>query len=86
MNNRYVVLASAVFTTEWGRCEHLWIRRTDDRNLFPWADLQRIKDELMGPERVALEVFPASSQLVDVADMRHLWVLPVGKALSFKLS
>src|SRR5438034_10689879 len=30
-----------------------------------WRDLQRIKNELMGPEREAVEVFPAESRLHD---------------------
>lgn len=86
VNNRYVVLANRFLSTEWGFCDHLWIRRADDRNLFPWQDLQRIKDELLGPERVALEVFPRRSELVDQANMRHLWVLPVGSSLSFAIT
>jgi hypothetical protein len=50
-----------------------------------WADMQRIKNELVGPERVAVEVFPPVSELVDQANIAHLWVLPEGFALPFSL-
>ena len=50
-----------------------------------WADLQRIKDELLGVDRVALEVFPARAAVVDVVNMYHLWSPPAGFALPFRL-
>lgn len=48
-----------------------------------WATKQRIKDELVGAERMAVEVFPARAELVDQADAYHLWVLPEGFRLPF---
>lgn len=73
-------------TSSWGQIDHLIIRRHDGAaEPFPWAELQRIKDELLGSERVAVEVFPAQSQLVDDAHCRHLWVLPDAFALPFGL-
>ena len=69
----------------WGTIDHLLLRRHDGGVEFPWSDLQRVKDELCGPERVAVEVFPPQSQLVDAANCRHLWVLPAGFALPFGL-
>jgi|GEM_PF-2284591 hypothetical protein len=71
--------------SEWGTIAHLLIRRHDQGLDFPWAELQRIKDELCGPECVAVEVFPPQSQLVDDANCRHLWVLPDGFTLPFGL-
>lgn len=41
-----------------------------------WDDLQRIKSEAGYGERDAVEVFPADADTVNVANMRHLWVLP----------
>ncbi len=72
----------------WGTVTHLLITRhpgADDRRPRSWSDLQRIKNELAGPERVAVEVFPAQSQLIDQADVYHLWVLPDGMQLPFSL-
>lgn len=43
---------------------------------IPWDDLQQIKDRLGYHGRDAVEVYPAEDDLVDVANMRHLWILP----------
>jgi hypothetical protein len=83
-NNRYGVWFSEVETPA-GPAVHLWIRRHDGARLRDWADLQRIKDELVGAERVAVEVVPARESLVDDANMYHLWVLPPGFELPFSL-
>ena len=54
------------------------IRWIDARPDHDWALFQRIKNDLFGPERVALEVYPAESDKQDVANMYWLWVLPEG--------
>ena len=40
-----------------------------------WHEMQRIKDEIAGPERTAVEIYPPRGDIVDGADMFHLWVL-----------
>lgn len=40
-----------------------------------WDDLQRIKSEIGYGDRDAVEVYPADRDVVNVAAMRHLWVL-----------
>ena len=45
-----------------------------------WDDLQRIKREIGRGEQCALEVYPAESDLVNVANMRHLWI-PIANPL-----
>jgi hypothetical protein len=72
-------------STEWGEVVHVAIRRHDGGTGIPWADKQRIKDDLVGPERLAVEVFPPRSELDDAANMYHLWVLPEGFQLPFRL-
>lgn len=42
---------------------------------IPWEVLQSIKNELGYQDRDAVEVFPAQRDVVNVANMRHLWVL-----------
>lgn len=49
-----------------------------------WDDMQAIKDHFW-PERIALEIFPPRDSIVDVADMRWMWVLPKGAVLPFNL-
>jgi hypothetical protein len=44
-------------------------------------EMQRIKNELAGVDATAVEVYPPQSELVDSADMYHIWVvdpLPFG--------
>lgn len=39
-----------------------------------WDDLQRLKREIGRGEMYAVEVYPRDSDLVNVANMRHLWL------------
>jgi hypothetical protein len=84
--NLYAVWVSTV-QTAWGLVDHLWIRRHDGQPVRSWTDCQRIKREVLltGAERAAVEVYPPESELVDSANMYHLWVLPLGFRLPFTL-
>jgi len=84
LNNRYSVQISDE-ATDWGLVVHLWIQRHDGDMVRSWADMQRIKNELVGPQRVAVEVFPPVNELVDQANIAHLWVMPEGFVLPFSL-
>lgn len=50
-----------------------------------WDELQAVKDHFW-PDRIAIEIYPPHEQIVDVAEMRWLWVLPKGACLPFSLS
>lgn len=41
-----------------------------------WDALQEIKNAVGYEDRDAVEIFPAQEDLVNVANMRHLWILP----------
>lgn len=72
--------------TEWGVVEHVTIKPMVGgmwSGDIPWAVKQEIKDELFGIRAVAIEVFPARKNLIDVADVYHLWVLPKNMSLPF---
>ena len=47
----------------------------DWRDGITWDELQRIKNETVGPEVWCVENYPAESEVVNVANMRHLYVL-----------
>lgn len=79
----YVVLVRPI-ATEWGVVHHLAIRTASNLEP-PWRDKQRIKDELFGTEATAVEVMPPRGELVDEADMYHMWILPAGFELPFTL-
>lgn len=85
LNQVYSVMFFEV-VTPWGFVDHLMIRRHDGDTLVTWVDKQRIKDELVGTERTAVEVYPARGDLVDGANLYHLWVLPAGFILPQTLS
>lgn len=38
-----------------------------------WRHFQRIKNELIGTEEEAVEIYPAESRLVDISNEWHLW-------------
>jgi hypothetical protein len=40
-----------------------------------WDDLQRIKAEVGYGDRCAVEVYPPDNLIVNVQNMRHLWIL-----------
>lgn len=43
-----------------------------------WEELQRIKREAGYGDRDAVEVFPPDADVVNVANIRHLWILSSG--------
>lgn len=47
-----------------------------------WWEMQRIKNEIAGEDATAVEVYPPQSEVVDGADMFHIWVVP---AIGFSL-
>lgn len=79
MNNQYTVQLRLVegpppfHSVMW-----LSIRRTDRRPLHDWRDLQRIKNDLVGPEVEAVELYPAESRLVDTTNQYQLWAFVNG--------
>lgn len=80
---RYAVQIRDV-ETEWGIVQHAAIRNVGNTDI-PWVEKQRIKNEIFGLDTTAIEVFPAQSELVDEANMYHLWILPIGMKLPFTL-
>lgn len=57
-------------------CEMHWlsIKRLDQRAVMDWRHLQKIKNELVGPENEAIQLHPAESRLHDTANQFHLFV------------
>ena len=77
LNERYQVIV-----TDCGPIIHLSIKHLLNgplNYLQDWRDYQRIKDELCGPQREAVQIFPAADRLVDGANQFHLWVLKEGR-------
>ena len=74
INSRYQVNVTKFMIDEpFGRCFHLSIKTRDKAPYHDWRDFQRIKNELVGPEYEAVEIYPAESRLVDTSNQYHLW-------------
>ena len=71
------IVRMSVNRTDWDFKRKSW------KEGVSWDDLQRLKAECGYGERTAVEVFPPDSKIVNVANMRHLWIYPEGRSLSF---
>lgn len=76
-NEMYIVQFSKLkisgYEKEW---DHLWIRTKHPVGKdISWSEKQRIKEDFF-PGRWAQEQFPPKSDLVDDANMYHLYVSP----------
>ena len=83
--SRFEVWANDLYSVVVEHSELGWaymtIKRLDRHAIRDWRHLQSIKNECVGPEREAFEIFPAESRLMDTANQYHLWVLPEGQSL-----
>jgi len=97
-NNRYTIFVKEQESPGFGqpgpdgkiipmKIAHLIINRNDKKTTRSWADLQRIKNELLGPMAEAIELFPAEwRRMSDISDRQtHLWALSPGATLPLGL-
>ncbi len=61
----------------------LSVRRRDRKAIFDWRDMQWIKNQLLGPESEAVQLFPAESRLVDTSNQYYLYHFPGGLGVRF---
>ncbi|MFZ3484239.1 DUF7694 domain-containing protein [Sphingomonas sp. 3-13AW] len=76
---------------EVGSIVRLSVNRTDwderqqrFREDISWEDLQRLKREAGYADEWAVEVLPADGEIVNVANMRHIWLLPEAPAFGWR--
>jgi len=74
MNDTYQVNVRRGLDYPIGKITHLSIKRLDKQPITDWRDKQEIKNQLVGKEHEAVELYPAESRLVDTANQFHLWV------------
>jgi len=78
-NNRYIVMVCVGdIIKDIGICARIMIRDNRELPIHSWADFMRIKDELFGEGRGAIEYYPPRDDLVDEKNIYHLWILPRG--------
>ncbi|WP_202842089.1 DUF7694 domain-containing protein [Luteimonas saliphila] len=49
-----------------------------------WDELQRLKAEAGYGDRFAVEVYPADVDVVNVGNLRHLWILPAAPPFAWR--
>lgn len=67
------VQISFVYNNKYGRIAHLWVKRHNGKPTT-WKEMQQIKNELIGEDKLGIEVFPPSEKVIDQAPMYHVWV------------
>jgi len=70
-------VAAQLFRVRGIEAFRLSIRRFDEVPLT-WDEVQDAKNKTIGADAMAIEIYPPADELVDVANMRHLWMLPRG--------
>jgi len=70
------------FPEEWGEVIWISLKRRDREPVRDWRHMQKIKNDICGPESEGFELYPAESRLVDTANQYHIFVvsqrMPVG--------
>lgn len=54
---------------------HLEITAKDEQRSKDWRHFQLIKNQIVGPECEAVELFPAAERSVEASRQHHLWVV-----------
>ena len=65
----------SILNTHWGWVDHLRVERHDGKDGIPWEVLQRIKNDILGKDTLAVEVYPPQDKVVNRSNTRHLWVM-----------
>jgi len=78
-NNKYTVMINDNAKTTVGPAIRAMVQNHFDLPILNhWSELQRIKNEIFGPETTAVEYYPAESELVNQHNIYWLWIFPSG--------
>ena len=72
------------FVLNFGSFDRVMVRRHDSGRIC-WAELQRIKNELFGEDRMAFEMLPRQKDLVDSANMYWFFLVPTEREHHFDM-
>ena len=78
--NRYTVTEKEIG----GGWIWLSIKYTAKKATPSWRELQTIKNNIVGENRQAIEIYPAEDQIIDTQNNYHLWVTPPNKKNKIK--
>ncbi len=76
INDTYTVYVKDAEKFNENSPDMLWlsIKRNDRQPIHDWRDLQEIKNQIVGEEHEAVELYPSQDRVVDTANQYHLWV------------
>lgn len=77
-NGWFVVMLRPIPLPDGTRIDHVFVRNKPNTPVRSWTDLMRIKRELFNADSLAVEVFPPDAEIIDEANLTHLWILPSG--------
>jgi hypothetical protein len=82
VNNQYTVAVRRWQAENGDTVVHLSIHNHERTARHDWRDFQRIKNDILGPEEEAVEIYPAESRLIDLSNEFHLYSI-LGKRCPF---
>lgn len=62
-----------VYIAKTGKYTHIRIRRIDDKPISDFKDFQAIKNQFLGEETEAIQVYPKVSNYIDNSNTYHLF-------------
>lgn len=62
-----------IYYDEIDKFKHLRITRCDDQPIHNYMDIFQIKNDLLGTEIVAIEIYPKKSNFRDGSHTYHIW-------------
>ena len=90
-NDIYIVMVFRKKQADWqihdkqlkGQMTYLSIKNRDKTAIHDWRHFQQIKNELVGVDCEAVEIYPNENRLIDTANQYHLFVFPKDYKLPF---
>ena len=90
-NDTYIVMVFRGKQADWlihdpelkGKMTYISIKNRDKTAIHDWRHFQQIKNELVGDEVEAIELYPKESRLHDTVNQYHLFCLPLGTTFKF---
>ncbi len=61
---------------------YLSLKRVKKEHIHDWREILRVKNEMCGPNREALELYPGMFRVVDTSNQYHLFVMPEGTGIN----
>lgn len=75
-NSHYLVIKRLFKVGDEFHGAHLSMRTVENDVRHDWREMQRVKNELLGEDWEAVELYPAERRVVDMANQFHLFGFP----------